>query len=393
MKRNIDDILRQALTPEIEPDVRLNRKILYEAKEKLYMAKKRKSRIPAAALAACMTLLIGSTGVYAAWIYLSPAQMAEKVDDRKLSEAFQGEDAVLVNETLECGGYRITLLGAVAGKNISEFLSADDQGQVKEDMFYAAVAIERADGMPMPDTSDEDYGEETFYASPYIRGLDPQFYSIMSMGGGYSEFVENGVQYRLLEMENIEMFADRGIYIGVSSGDFYDSSAYIYDESTGEMIRNESYDGVNALFNLPLDPAKADRARAEQYLEELQKGWETSDESMGTPATDEDVETWIDMAEAAVKEGTLEECAVLIESAVQVCIPDENGVFQYSWELESGRGSSAMDAVSNSFPDGKPGTTIISGYSISEGLEDLVLETYTLNEDGTVTVGVWIPKE
>ena len=57
----------------------------------------------------------------------------------------RGEDAVLVNETQEYAGYRITLLGAVTGRNISEYLPVDEKGQVEDDRFYTAVAIERAD--------------------------------------------------------------------------------------------------------------------------------------------------------------------------------------------------------------------------------------------------------
>ena len=110
-------------------------------------------------------------------------------------DAFQGKDAVSVNESQEYGGYRVTLLGAVSGKNISEYLETDDQGQVEDDRFYAAVAIERTDGTPMPDTRDDAYGEEPFYVSPYIKGLEPWNYGLMTMGGGYSEFVRDGIQY------------------------------------------------------------------------------------------------------------------------------------------------------------------------------------------------------
>ena len=199
MKRDVDDILKRALTPEEEPDMRLNQKILNKAEEMTRMAKKkrRRGRIPAAVLAACITLAVGSMAVMAAWKYLSPAQMAEELSDKKLADAFLGEDAVPVNETQEYGGYKVTLLGAVSGKNISDYMVTERDGSVRDDMFYAAVAVERADGTPMPDTSDDMYNDVPFFASTYIRGLDPRFYNMATMGGGYSEFVRDGVQYRL----------------------------------------------------------------------------------------------------------------------------------------------------------------------------------------------------
>ena len=61
------------------------------------MKKKRKSKIPAAVLAAAATLVIGSAVVVAAARYLTPGQIAERHEDQKLTEAFQGEDAVLVS--------------------------------------------------------------------------------------------------------------------------------------------------------------------------------------------------------------------------------------------------------------------------------------------------------
>ena len=166
MKSKMDELLRYALFPKEEPDQRLNQKILYQAEEMADMAKKRYGRVPAAILAASLTLAIGSTAVFAAWKYLSPAQVAEELNDRKLVEAFQGEDAVSVDETQEYGGYRVTLLGAVSGKNISEYMPADGKGNVEEDRFYAVVAMERADGVPMPSTGEDAYGDNPLYVSP-----------------------------------------------------------------------------------------------------------------------------------------------------------------------------------------------------------------------------------
>ncbi len=389
MKSKMDELLRHALFPKEEPDERLNQKILYQAEEMADMAKKRYGRVPAAILAASLTLAIGSTAVFAAWKYLSPAQVAEELNDRKLVEAFQGEDAVSVDETQEYGGYRVTLLGAVSGKNISEYMPADGKGNVKEDRFYAVVAMERADGVPMPSTGEDAYGDNPLYVSPYIKGLDPKRYSLMNMGGGYSEFVQDGIQYRLLDMENIEIFADKGIYIGVSSGSFYDSDAYNYDESTGEITRNTSYDGVNALFILPLDKSKADPEAAKAFLEEVDN-----------PAEDEEPmeKTEVDiLAEEYIKKLTtdnLDEYAERIENTVQICRPDADGAFAYSWELDNGAGSEGIGDLDVSFPDRKPGTCVINGFSYSEdGLKGMNIETFTLNEDGTVTVAVYRPKQ
>lgn len=358
------------------------------------MAKKKKSRISAAVAAAALTLVIGSAAVVAAARYLTPGQIARELNDGKLMDAFQGEDAVLVNETQEYAGFRITLLGAVSGRNISEYLTEDDRGQVEDDRFYAAVAIERADGTPMPDTSDDAYDEEPFYVSPYIRGLEPWNYGLMNMGGGYSAFVQGGIHYRLLDMENIEVFADRGLYIGVSSGTFYDMEAYRFDEATGEITRNEAYDKVNALFDLPLDPAKGDPAAAEAFLRAMEEEQNSDEEPQEMGEQDLEVEAWMDAFEAGLQEGRIREDAERIESTVQVCRVNADRTADYSYDLGDEGGGSGVIFVDETFPEKKPGSMAVVGCSYSEtGVKDLKVDVAALNEDGTVTFAVYRVKQ
>ena len=72
------------------------------------------------------------------------------------------------------------------------------------------------------------------------------------MSGNYTDMTEDGILYRLFECDSIEMFADHDLYLCVSEGMFYNTDAYCYDELTGKIRRNEEYEGLNALFKLPL---------------------------------------------------------------------------------------------------------------------------------------------
>ena len=396
MRKNIDRLLRTALTPMDEPDEELNDRILLKVKERQNMSGKKKSyrrRIPAAAVAAACILVLCSGTALAVYKYLSPTEVATEVEDDALHRAFLSEDAILVNESQESGGYRVTLLGSVAGRNISDFMVENDQGEVEDNKIYTIVAIEHADGTPMPDTSSDEYGKEPFYASHYIRGLDPGRYSLMSMGGSYTEFVRDGIQYRLLEMDNIEMFADKGIYVGVSSGTFYDANAYKYDESTGEMSSNSSYAGVNALFALPVDTAKADPAAAEAYLKELENSWNDPDQPVEKDATDLAVDEFMEM----LTPENIDEYAEPIESTRQTCTVDEYGNALYSYEVEDSEeviANSGGASVERLFPDGKAGMCNRFDYTYSElGLADLRIDVYILNEDGTITFVVYRPKQ
>lgn len=392
MKHDIDRLLKHALSPDIQPDPRLNQNILNQAEEMTFMSRGKRNRFPAAAvIAACCILVLGSTTAFAAWKLLSPAQVAEEHMDTKLAEAFQGKDAILVDETQEFGSYRVTLMGAVAGKNLSKYLVTENDGSVRDDRFYGVVAIARTDGTPMPDTSSDEYGDARFFVSPYIKGLNPGRYSIATMDGGYSEFIRDGVQYRLIEMDNIEIFADRGIYIGVNSGDFYDSNAYLVDEKTGEMTRNEAYNGVNALFVLPMDASKADPAAAQAYLDELEKPAEP--ETMEKDETDLTVEEWVDRLNGE----NLEKYCQLIEGTKQICKPGKDGWCDYSYEVSDENGTvsgGSAFVLDELFPEGtKPGTAKCVGFSYSDrGLSDLIIDMVILNEDHTATVGAYKPR-
>ena len=267
MKHDTDQLLQQALSPQEEPDSRLNQRILQHFEEEEHM-KLNKKRIPFGILAAAFVLLVGSISVFAAWRYLKPDEVADMFEDSKLAEAFRGEDAVYINETQEYGGYRVTLLGVTSGRSITDHPYFKDD-ILQDDQTYIVVALENADNTPLPSVSDENYGEISFFVSPIIQGLNPAFYNVMSMGGAYTEYVVDGIQYRLVSCDNVEMFADRNLYLCVSDTPFYAGEAFIMDEATGEFYRNGDYSGLNAVFRLPLDETKADPAAAEAYIESL----------------------------------------------------------------------------------------------------------------------------
>lgn len=130
------------------------------------------------------------------------------------------------------------------------------------------------------------------------------------------------------------MFADRGVYLAVSSGNiFYDTKAFAYDESTGEVSPRTDYKGASLLFDLPLDKAKADHDKAEAYLRELLK-----EPSAGTAA---DPAASVDNAEANLVnkiedlKKKLPEGTVIPESIKKVTY-DDQGRINYEYDGWSG---------------------------------------------------------
>ena len=65
--KNIDDILKQALTPKKVPDFGLNQNILSQIKEATPMKKRTNKKFAVVAASCALTLGIGSISIYAAW--------------------------------------------------------------------------------------------------------------------------------------------------------------------------------------------------------------------------------------------------------------------------------------------------------------------------------------
>lgn len=276
---DIDKILRKALSPTEYPSDQLNEEILNRMDmkktegDKVHMTKKK--YIAAAVVAVC--LLVIPVSVYAAYKYLLPKDAARKMDDSKLGQAFE-ENGKDVLQTVTDGSYKVTYLGHVTGETISD--RTGSSWDLHPDRLYVAVVVEKADGTEMT-------YEDDIFVSPLIQGLAPWKYNIATMNGSYMANIIDGVLYRIIECDNIEMFADRKLYLAVSNTRFFSNEAYNFDEVTGEITVNEAFEKTNVLFDLKLDSSKADPVKAKEYLDQFEKEWnsgsETDAEESGLP--------------------------------------------------------------------------------------------------------------
>ena len=258
---DIDKILNTALSPTKSPSKELNDKIMIRIKESGKMKYKNKHYLVAACVILC--LLFIPTSIYAAYKYLLPKEAAREMDDTKLGEAFEknGEGDI---QTVTDGAYTVTYLGHVTGESISDRTAS--AWELHPDRTYVAVAIEKADGTEIT-------YDDNLFVSPLIQGLKPWAYNIASMNGSYEGKIVNGVLYRIIECDSIEIFADKKLYLAVSNTTFFSKDAFNYDEVTGLITVNEDYKGTNILFDLKLDPTKADSEKVEVYLKQLEEEW------------------------------------------------------------------------------------------------------------------------
>lgn len=216
----------------------------------------------AALIAACAALL--AVSVSAAVMWLTPAQVAEEYDQPLLAEAFQGPGAISINETVESGDFSITLLGLVSGRNL-DALNPD----LEQDHTYSVLALRRLNGTPL---TNRNLDFISYTMTPLVAGTSPAAVNSWTLEAGVQGLDKDGVYYFLLDTKSIEPFADRTVYMAFYEGFVPNNTIFTVAED-GTIAFAEDFTGVHALFTLPLDPAKADPAAADAFLEENDTGW------------------------------------------------------------------------------------------------------------------------
>jgi len=342
MKKNTDNfehILKNALLE----DRSLSADLVNETQRKLHnkeatsMRLNNKQPLKWAAAIIIGLMLTGVTGL-ATWQLLTPSEVADEFEQEELRIAFDSEDALHINESITSEGYIFTLKSIVSGEDLTDMRMYMD-GDIRNDRTYAVVAIEQEDGTSMVESG------SSFFISPYVHGFAPWQVNIARLGGGHLETFIDGVLYRIVDMENIEIFAERGVYLGISLGNF-SFEAIDFDDETGEISLNPDFNGSSVLFDLPLDSSLADEERVQEILGEFfYDDEEVDEEDVGDeeddPADDLDdifgeeggfMVTWIDedgeerittSADMNFAEMTYDELADFLEARIEMYI--ENG--------------------------------------------------------------------
>lgn len=392
--KDMDELLKRNLLPDCVPEERLNASILKKAKETQTM-KKKTFRSGAAAAAAVAILAIGSVSGYAAYRYLTPSQVADQMTENgRLAKAFESKDAIAVNETQKTDGYDITLMGIVSGKNLSPVAPEASQEEIDQKKTYAVVAIAREDGKAMPDIMDADY--QTFCVSALIHGKNFLDVNNATLNAGVSSFVQDGVQYEILECDNLEMFANMGVYMGVVESFGNESQAFTLDEETGDYTINEDFDGMKALFTIPLDPSKADDAAAEKYFAKLEKQedsqtTEKEDAVADGEAASEESRLVSEWEQKLIEFGTFtsEEAQEYIRQHAEIISQETytaNADGGFSVKSDAGVAEYNAEAL----PE-EAGVETVFGYSSDGTFAGTACDTITKNADGTYTYTVYRP--
>lgn len=237
--------------------------------------------------AAALIAAVSASG-YAAARLLKPSEVARYFHAQSVSDLFESQDDITINETLPLGDYTATLFGMVTGESNS--LGWGTAGlALNPQHTYIALAVQRNDGAPV----DIFEFSSEYVVTPLVSGYEPSWtwdqrghidYDNIPVSGFIlqdqrQDIVVDGVLYCLYDAKNLELFADHTVYFAVyyGAGEKEDNTVDLYFPSTrvfsmaedGSLAFREDFSYPHAMFVLPLDERKADPKAARALLERL----------------------------------------------------------------------------------------------------------------------------
>ena len=323
---------------------------------------------------------------YAAWRYLTPNEAVREMGEPRLADAFSEENAVYLNETQSYGGYDVTLLGITGGKNLTSYRYLEENTAILEDRSYILIAVESEEADPASYMDLE--------LVPIITGYDADLCQSIALAAGDSvhSVIKDNVLYYLYECSDLEKFADHAVYVCVSDDTpGFSKYTYLYDSAAGTIARNEQYEGLNALFAVPLDSSKADPNAAAAQVKACEDRRNALEQTPGSmEGFSESLQEAFRFVEQITPENISDYATPLTgENAELTFVPDSQG--RVDIRYSDGTGESRMKIEPKDlFADGK--TEAVSYSGASDGNPDSILvEYYTLNEDGSVTLRLYTP--
>lgn len=206
-------------------------------------------------IAAAVTVIL-TASAFALTALLTAGQVAQRAGDPVLAQAFESEDALVINQTTQTGPYTITLAGIVSGSGLTAYSQ-----EVEADKSYIVASVAYTDGRGISQS-----GETEITFSPLVSGYKPWQVNAWTLGGGYSAFVHEGVNYFLFECSNLEIFADHTVYLAAYEGGAPSADIFAMNED-GQIGYAAGFGKPHAMFTLPLDEKKADPDAAGALLD------------------------------------------------------------------------------------------------------------------------------
>ncbi len=225
-----------------------------KGKDVITVMKKRKTvRLLAAVVAAVLLL---SLTAYAAVTLLSPQEVADEIGMSELSDKWKNSEKFPLASGNE--EYTVSVLGYAPDTE----LNVINGEAAEENRTYLVVSVAGTDGTPLNQSDGM-----PVQISPLVEGYEPFKVNLWMFGSGANGLEKDGVLYYLFETADLEIFADKTVYIAAYEG-FTPMDALTMKED-GTIAYLDEYEGFKAIFELPLDESKADPEAVKKLLSEM----------------------------------------------------------------------------------------------------------------------------
>ena len=228
-----------------------------QAEIKVFSSRKRLFAV----LAAAALLLALGISAGAAYYFSLPKDLEENLHLESVDiTSFSTDGVSPQNQTVSTCGYLITFRALACGDRLNDILMGLGDGtnivKSKEETF-AIFTLEKEDG------GEIDFDPWDLGYCVTMQGYDPN--SLM-----FDEFkaasVENNVIYFACSVSDAVPFADHKLSIALTQAWPVDGTVMRMD-ANGDPYFMPNVTGIAAIFDLPLDPAKADPAWQAKYME------------------------------------------------------------------------------------------------------------------------------
>lgn len=236
----------------------------------------------AALIAAVLAVAVMATA--AAVNLLHPAQVAKYMGHPELADAFNSEDAILLNESTEFGDYTFTVMGVVNGTQLAGIYD-----EAEGTHSYIVATMTRTDGGVIDDRMDSVF--QQVMVTPLISGYQPWDVNIFTLGGSLEATTghDQRTAFFIYDCENLDPFADHTIYLACYEG-MAPSNDMLQLNQDGSISFLDSYTEPHALFTLPLDSSKADPVKAAAIIDQIHQPSPEVPEEASDDTEDGDVE-------------------------------------------------------------------------------------------------------
>ncbi len=220
-------------------------------------------------VAAVLIIAFLSFTAFAISKLLSAHDVAEHMGESQVAESFDKQTSKV--ESITDKGFTVSFLGIIKGERF-------ESNEIKSDCSYYVISVAASDGSPLSLADGNPLG-----ISVIIEGYPAWKVNTWSLNTSANGMEENGILYYLYDCENLEIFADKTVYLAVYEG-FIPTAQIIKMNQNGTFEFAESYKGFKAMFRIPLDPSKADPEAANKILKEYLS--EENSPSLTTPNID-----------------------------------------------------------------------------------------------------------